>query len=1091
MNTSLLRSIQMHGKRLSLAIYLSIVCAAQAAANANVLVLDDSQGSTGIRVAFESDGTVANGMLPAGKGKLKFWIDNKPIKVMIFKNQIFNSEDGFDVKVPNNGALQVEALATPISGCGYRWVGGASIELDSDAKIVDFQKLDVNLTISKGTTITLTDPLVATRKIKFENPNNAAGVVFEANWKADGSNSRLNAPLQLLEFHQDGTLKASGVLNVTNVRLPGILIHTGVFNFDVTRPAGGPTDLNWNCPSATATLKFPDGQGDGVKFSVTGLSVNADNEVTFANAQLAAPVEIEMVEPLDFKIKFTNATAKMTNSVLDSLNITGATLTLPDEYSASKTANVPVTFGVTFTYQKLSNGFTGTVQSNQPINIHWKGFRLEIPQASTLFVDFDSQARAQGMPAQLDFGTLVAIPNSWKGIYLSAAKLYLPDNLQQTPGQGSINVTNFLVDGGGVCGKVDVGTGGNGFRVPYFSNSVIDKVFLTFYKNKVTDFSAAGRVNIQDFGTEFAVEVGYSNAGVFTIGIDPQSDIVLAGFDNKVKLSVDQGTYVWSNGAHSISLTGALSIQDGAANGVLKELNGTNLQFNNLAINGSGQLNLGAVLLDLPTPVHKEVGPVSFTLNQIGFGGTWGDANNPFYVEISGDVSVADLPVSGGIGFDGLKIISGSPPKLDWGTIDIDLSIDNVGSLSVEITKGDFPNSGTNLPSGARPYTWTANDNPINVVKGTGTLSLDCLPALGTIEVSFLASKHSWYAGANVGLPSPIPLGQTGLSLFAFRGGVGRNVVGVKKTDYSQQEMMGVPMVDYDLIPRSPSSTAQPNWLFVAGATLGTADHFTAWGDLTLTAGIGATFFINLNGKLYLLEPASGNPPVDRVIVGNLLYDSSVPKFQANLAADLYFPAKQTYTNGTGIRVSGGMELMLSPNQKYIRVGGTPTFTFNDWNPPTFTNPVQLVVRVAGKDLFQAQAAFEASLNRLQTGAQVLNVYAAAAVTMGIAFSHDGKIFDASASGSIYGWLKAAGQYTFATSSSPGQFGGATVQVLIGGQITGSISIGRLSGSAGIQLELGAMASLNSNWKLSLSGHVDASFYFSGKWRDFKIAVNI
>src|SRR5205823_14245857 len=108
----------------------------------------------------------------------------------------------------------------------------------------------------------------------------------------------------------------------------------------------------------------------------------------------------------------------------------------------------------------------------------------------------------------------------------------------------------------------------------------------------------------------------------------------------------------------------------------------------------------------------------------------------------------------------------------------------------------------------------------------------------------FLVAKGAWYVMGSATVPVPIVLGQNGVSMFVFRGGLGHNVAA------DEPGSTGVPGVDYQLVP----DTTLNNWMFVAGLLIGSTPTGNVWwADLTLTVAF-PQLMIDLNGKATFLS---------------------------------------------------------------------------------------------------------------------------------------------------------------------------------------------------------------------------------------------
>jgi hypothetical protein len=221
------------------------------------------------------------------------------------------------------------------------------------------------------------------------------------------------------------------------------------------------------------------------------------------------------------------------------------------------------------------------------------------------------------------------------------------------------------------------------------------------------------------------------------------------------------------------------------------------------------------------------------------------------------------------------------------------------------------------------------------------------LAALGDagLDIRLLVAKGAWFGmvGLNLG-DAYIPIGDTGVGLFGFFGGVGHNVTS------AQPGATGIPSVDYDLIPdvKAISGQGPSTYIFTAGARVGLVPPICPpppatplWGDIALTLQL-PNINVDITGNLYLACPIATAIPadpstMDRVIVGDINYDGPTTTFKASVNADLYFPTRSNWM----LHGTGGMDLVIGPAIRHLYVGGP----ISQGPPISITNPVQLEIQ--------------------------------------------------------------------------------------------------------------------------------------------------
>ena len=893
-------------------------------------------------------------------------------------------------------------------------------------------------------------------------------------------------------------VSANGTLTMTGVDLPGVSIVNAAFDwaltatketdpdslFSVKQSAGGSSiDIAIDLPGISGTESNP------CTLKVTGFRLNEDGDPTFTTGTLVTPpsgLRIPLANPANFALVFTGGAVTMQDGELESANITGG-LELPPDFSLAG-SSAPVVLPIVITYESAPPETLATLTPSvakkklkllykipSPIKAKFGGFIFEI-EANQSAVDLDKTEAFD--VSDLTAGSPALNP-SWMGIVVKSATLTFPDEFGK---DSKVVMTNALIGPGGLSGTFSA----SNFKVPYFKDSQLTSLSGTFVQGRLTACSGKGKIHVSELQTDLWIGVSVTGSGAFTVTADQGQPINMPAFGNKVSLQVDHGTFAYNSTkkAGELSLAGSMTFDDS-----VPSIGGTTLGFQNLTVSTSGHLSLNGGYVDLPNPVKVPLGPVSVTLEQFGLVTHVDGSYSTPAIKLTGSVSVADdLPINGSIGFDGLTIYESAASKLnvDWDAISLDLSIDKVGSLTAEIHKGEFPDAPYRTfleanPGVASPWRNSGNaQTPYKTVPwltGKGRLTLDCLKA-GAIEIDFTAAPKSWFVAAKVDLSNGIRLGSSGLSLFGFEGGLGRNV-----SSYSGDSgMVGVPIsgdvaavasvsrAGYTLIPIPPDIPAgyknwDKKWLFMAGVTIGTDDKYSAWGDVVLTASLGSSsFFIDLDGMFYILQEFSqstrDNP--DRYAHINLHYDSETERFTAKATADLYFPNKSS----NFLHAYAPVDLLISPHERHFYIGGD--VTENPGNAPTMEDPaIVTLTPFSGKAVLKMD--FPDS-----HGAYVFKA---------------GGIIGASLSfGTDLGWCKLSGGlsadayfYLGAKLDTPSSgarlsFVSADGQVGLEASLWGDAKIGKLGWGFSASGHADLTAHLDSNYKLSgqgtLSGHV-------------------
>lgn len=791
----------------------------------------------------------------------------------------------------------------------------------------------------------------------------------------DVSGSPIQAKFDTLSISSDGSIASTGTITVVKpIELPIVSIISGSVNFDFAATPNAPATFKGSAPDVVIGLAIPaiaTNEDKPITMEAQNIAFDIDGNVTFDHAFFpptsaaakqvitGSTINVSFADPAGFDLKLTSGDVTMDSknpNVFKSAEFKGS-LTLPVAFSSTDpaTGNATPVELQSFDAKVVSGGQTTITASTNEINLYWNTFRLQIPAAT-------------GSPnLTLNFG------GPKKSVAISKAKLYLPAAFGSA--NNTVDVSNFSLDSGGLSGQFDADTGLT-LGVPGFAVGKLTGLSLTFLKSHLTDFNATGTISLPNLGGDIGIQVGCSDSGLTTISVDQPNPIPLKMFG--MQLAITQGTVnIDPGGKSSLKLTGSLSVSGSFSGdlGPMNYLSGAEFAFKDLTINSDGTLALTSAYMDLPTPAKVSIGPVDLELNQIGFGIDQGSSNP--WITLTGDVAITDLPISGQIGFDGLKITAGpnGPAKIDLGGIFLSTGIQGVVSIQASLDHKTFPdmsNADDKAAVNANPI-WKQNSGKtLDVYRGSAAISLDCLGGGGSIEdaagptqsnsgnvgsatgggLKFMVSQTGWYVLGTVSIGNMagqgIQLGQTPFALYGFAGGIGHNVLS------SNGSFQGVPTVDYQLIPYPPGVNVPNNWLITAGVRLGTSDAMTAWGDLVLSILFGNGLYVDLSGRLVLMQPMSDSTfgpmltslaGADRLVSGDLYYDGPNSTFKADLTADLYFPTKALYQANPhpGLHLKGGLDLLLSPQAKHLYIGG-PITDPDPSQPPVIQNPVSVEV---------------------------------------------------------------------------------------------------------------------------------------------------
>ncbi|MBI5706214.1 MAG: hypothetical protein HZC36_04410 [Armatimonadetes bacterium] len=834
----------------------------------------------------------------------------------------------------------------------------------------------VGFTIKKDTVLSVMLRKVQqtdVRYLRFEettaNSVASGGLEVALNMSSDdpAKPGQVKALIKTLDIEEGGTFKTAVGFQAKDVQLLyGIRIVDGSFtaSFERSVQNNTPTSkFSVDGANAQVTVAIPLGdlalkKGDELWVTASGFSIDEEGQPSCANFSLSlnndsvlyastglfnlAPARKlrDCLNPSNFGVEIKGATGKITNGlVTGTINLDWV---LPVAFGTKpegdpnrgrvKISDITVTLSAPVNTSQPSIGKPNVTITFPPqasaIDVYWKKFHLSIPAPASgsgpnVALDLDPNAKAFDPPTGkgLDF---IATP-SWMGLYIKKATLELPDQI------GTIGFDNCVLDSAGISGSVSLQGNPTTLKLPGLNsqNTGVTSVSISFLKNAITDFRADGYITLTNLSnTKLNLSAGLTNTGTYFLTVDPTDPVTIQQLG--LQLQIDKGSIQYTNQVATFLITGTLGVPDNTNFAALKQLKGFVVTFQDVGIDTNGDWVGGQIGVDLPTPKTIRFGPVAILVDKFALGA------GPS-VTLTGGVSIASLPVSGGIGFDGLEINGGSgTPTVSLNGLTVDIDVPKVGRISGSLNSETITST-TGWVAKNQPWTTyfnSAGNQPVNMIKGKVDLFLNCFgPAGAGIGIDFLASKDGWYVGGTASISTAIKLGNTGLELHKFMGAIAKNIL-PKDTTVAQ---IGVPAKDYDIVPRPPGMNQPDAWIVSAGVGVRTLDQYTLWGELVLTASFGNGFWIDLDGKCYLLTAA--NPPAqDRLIHGNIHYDAALKEFLASLSADLNFPTKANPV----IAANGTFRLQIDERQIHFQAGDA--LSVPDFGQPSFTNPVSVTV---------------------------------------------------------------------------------------------------------------------------------------------------
>ncbi len=837
----------------------------------------------------------------------------------------------------------------------------------------------LNAMLPAGTTVTLTQGTPTTMAFSANGPITIQLPFGGPSLNLSKAGNSLN-----ISGASDGTFDLSFKGADANFSVAGFAFKSSSASLSLHHSAGSGTvdAYTFVAKNVDISTPLPDtftSGDDNLHLSAQQITIDENGGVTtqdasgnVAPATLVLPANqnsqnIGLAKPMGFGLSISQASAAFQNSQLKSFTLSGSvalppTFTkVPIDPTATPDPNADTAASIAFTADARDHGIVAT--NTVEFIAYWNGFKVDVP-AGSLVLDLSSSA---GKSFALPNGTMVQetqlpddgqnqgtpLDNSWQGIYIAKGSLSLPPGITNPGGSGSPlspSLANAYIDEHGFSGDVLLTQAGQGAQVEGFPVS-LSKCHLKVKNDNILHcdiVGAIGGTGTQSFGLwkgQINIAVSISHAGMVSAQVSTTAPITIPNFAS-IQLTNGSFSYDPSKAnSTSILFSGILQFDPS-----LPKLGSVAVKVQNVGLDQSGNLHVQSAWIDLPETTDLSVGPLDVQLTQIGFGQDAANNNQP-WIDLTGSVSLSgDLPINIQGNFDGLHI---TPSKVTIRNIGVDCDWEGIFHLQGELAE---PDGAPQVPKHQVPLdldnlvplpNWPndpGTNRPMSAMSGHLAMTLGALGDAG-LDIRFLLAKGAWFGmvGLNLG-DAFIPIGDTGVGLFGFFGGVGHNVTS------AQPGATGIPSVDYDLIPDAKAISGQSpsTYIFTAGARIGLVPPVAPpppatplWGDIGLTLQI-PNVNVDITGNLYLACPIATAIPadpstMDRVIVGDINYDGPTTTFKASVNADLYFPTRSNWV----LHGTGGMDLVIGPVTRHLYVGGP----ISKGPPISIQNPVQLEIQ--------------------------------------------------------------------------------------------------------------------------------------------------
>src|SRR6185369_12045720 len=503
--------------------------------------------------------------------------------------------------------------------------------------------------------------------------------------------------------------------------------------------------------------------------------------------------------------------------------------------------------------------FTKSMILNSGLTLELHDMKLDLSRTTNI-----PEATADGRP--LDF----------VGVYVKDGTITFPTFWNHDDGNstGVIKARNVIAGTGGLTGTLSLEAKDGVKSAPLISCNFgkkfavsLDGFSLTFKHNAITDSTIKGTLVIPGFKdaakqpAKIDIDVAIRQNGDFDITAKEKAGLVLSTdvFDLTLKAAYfgkkDDEFYLGVSG--SIKFTAEL----------LKDI--SPIEVEKLIIWSDGRIEIEGGTIPLPKNIRFPIGPVELSISAIHLGShqqknNLGVLRKYRYFGFDGgvDINPGGVDVRG----KGIKFYF----TVDGGSFDSYLEIQSL-AIDLVIPGNSSKETATLLVSGFLSVGGTKIDP---AYEGGVSFSLPKAKIAGGASIKYQPKKPAFLVDAFVELSTPIPLGNTSLGIYGFRGLFGQRYLPDKKDTetwfdyYKDPPSEGVSVSKF----RLPDETRDDDNPFAigAGVSLATMQDSGEPFSLKLFLLLALPDVIYLEGRANILGPRVGltgdDPPFSAVL---------------------------------------------------------------------------------------------------------------------------------------------------------------------------------------------------------------------------------
>ncbi|MBS1913355.1 MAG: hypothetical protein JST22_15310 [Bacteroidetes bacterium] len=384
----------------------------------------------------------------------------------------------------------------------------------------------------------------------------------------------------------------------------------------------------------------------------------------------------------------------------------------------------------------------------------------------------------------------------FKGVYIGQVKAGLPASWQEDPGSNAEIVgTDLTIGTGGFSGTLSLALKSGASGTPAIGVNIggafalsLDSFKLTFKHNRIASSEISGTLTVPGFTdsnnqpAKIGVRIGLTEQGI-TITALATSAIKAINIKDVFSFSINSLSVGSNGGRYFIALSGVLDIT-AAIPGVGGRFLDDPLEIKKLVIWSNGEIDFDGGTIPLPKIKPLKVGPVEISVAALHIGSykqVWGGQERRYKfigfdagvktgiggVDAHGQGIKFYFTVDNGPGrslhtflrIDGIRVHLMIPGSATKETADLILD----GYISAK-------NRENSSPPALQPGEVSEQTDPATEYAGGVSFAMPKTGLAGGADIRMTPSTGAFLADVRLELPRGIPLANTGLGIYGFRG---------------------------------------------------------------------------------------------------------------------------------------------------------------------------------------------------------------------------------------------------------------------------------------------------------------------------------